>query len=87
MLKKKKLFNELAYEDFLSRYLLNHEEFRFHYKSYVINLCWGPNGTYEYNITENNKMVKTRDYTTPEEVIENFIFDNKKFKDIYWEFE
>lgn len=83
---KSKLVNELSYKDFLKRYLVNHEEFRFHYKEYIINLCWGKKGKYEYNIIHNKRVIVSKDYKSPSELLKNFSFENKSMMMIYKDF-
>lgn len=43
----------MNWNEFIERYLINHEEFRFKYKNYIIDLLYSSDGTkYAYYISE-----------------------------------
>lgn len=80
----KKLVEELSWDEFYFRYTEYHEEFCFWYKEYKINLCWGNNGTFAYNIVINKKILLVyEEFSTPYELLEKARFDNLTLKEIY----
>lgn len=79
-----KISDFISYKQFLEKYLVNHEEFQFYYKDRIINICYGKNGTFSYNIVRNYKVVFSIEFSTPQEVLENIEIDNIKFPEL-WE--
>ena len=91
----------MNWNEFIERYLINHEEFRFKYKNYVIDLLYSSDGTkYAYYISEyieketifskiknKNKYLKFDEFDSPQEVLEKFSFNNKSFEEIWNELE
>lgn len=78
-----KMSDIMTYDEFLERYLVNHEEFVFYYKNKIINLCWGRDGKFEYNIIENNFLIEEKEYNSPNELLENLEVDHIKFPDLW----
>ena len=91
----------MNWNEFIERYLINHEEFRFKYKNYIIDLLYSSGGTkYAYYISEyienetifskiknRNKYLKFDEFDSPQELLEKFSINNKSFKDIWNELE
>ena len=45
--------SNINWNEFIERYLINHEEFRFKYKNYIIDLLYSSDGTkYAYYISK-----------------------------------
>lgn len=80
---KNKLSDVMTYEEFLERYLINHEEFIFYYRNKVINICYGKTGTFSYNIIENNTMIFNKEFNSPEDLLKNMEIDNIKFPELW----
>jgi len=78
---------EIPWAEFYERYTENFEEFLFWYKEYKINLCYGKNGSFSYNISNGKKLLATEDFKTPNELLENAKFDGKLIKEIYIDLE
>ncbi len=91
----------MDWDEFVERYLINHEEFSFKYKNYIIDLLYSRDGTkFAYYISEyienesifsiiknRNKYLKYDEFDSPEELLEKFSLDQKKFKEIWNELE
>ena len=91
----------MNWNEFIERYLINHEEFRFKYKNYIIDLLYSGDGTkYVYYISEyienetifskmknRNKYLKFDKCDSPQELLEKFSINNKSFKEIWNELE
>ena len=89
----------MDWNEFIERYLINHEEFSLKYKNYVIDLLWSPNGKkYSYYIKEyvphqtlfsmiknRNKYLKYDEFDSPQELLEKFRIDNKSLEEIWSE--
>ena len=74
----------MNWNEFIERYLINHEEFRFKYKNYIIDLLYSSGGTkYAYYISEyienetifskiknRNKYLKFDEFDSPQELLE-----------------
>lgn len=87
----------MSWEEFLERYLKDHEEFTFKYHNYVINLLYAPKGEgFAYYIHEyvakqsffqflknRNKWLETNTYNSPEELLEHFRIEGKRFEEIW----
>ena len=78
-----KIQDVMSYEEFLEAYLINHEEFLFFYKNLEINLCYGSNGTFSYNICKNEKLIFEAEFNTPYELLENIQIDGYKFPELW----
>ena len=78
-----KISDIMTYEEFLERYLVNKEEFQFYYKNKVVNICYGRNGTFSFNIVENKTVILSKEYGTPSELLENIEIDNIKFPELW----
>lgn len=79
-----KIQDVMSYEEFLERYLVNHEEFIFYYKDYEINLCYGSNATFSYNISKDKKLIFEKEFITPDECLRNIRIDGVTFPRL-WE--
>lgn len=91
----------MDWDEFIERYLINHEEFQFQYKNYIIYFDYSGDGTkFAYYIKEyienesifskiknRNKCLKYDEFNSPEELLEKFSFDGKSFKEIWNEFD
>ena len=91
----------MNWDEFIERYLMNHEEFKFKYKNYIVELLYSSDGiNYAYYISEyienetifskfknRNKYLKFDEFNSPEELLEKFSFDKKSFKEIWNELE
>ena len=80
-----KLYLELSWDDFCDRYIINHEEFLFHYNDFEITLCWGNKSMFSYNVSHNGVVIDENEYTSPQELLEKAIFFGKRLQDIYEE--
>ena len=78
-----KLVEEMNWNEFYQRYTINHEEFKFIFNEMIINLCWGTNGTYSYNVYLNNKCIDRNEYASPSELLDKARFNGLKLKEIY----
>ena len=97
---QRKDFN-MNWNEFIERYVINHEEFRFKYKNYIIDLLYSSDGTkYAYYISEfiehetifskiknRNKYLKFDEFDSPQELLEKFSINNISFKEIWNELE
>lgn len=81
---REKLHIYLSWNEFLVRYLENYEEFLFHYKDNKINICYGKNGSFSFNIIRDNKKIIEKSFTSPQELINEFRLDGYSLKQI-WE--
>lgn len=91
----------MDWDEFIERYLIDHEEFWFKYKNYIIELTYSRDGTkYAYFISEyienetifskiknRNKYLKYDEFDSPQELLEKFKINNKSFKEIWDELE
>ena len=73
----------MNYEEFLERYLINREEFVFYYKDMEINICYGNNETFSYNICKNKKFIVKKEFISPRELVDNIEIDNIKFPELW----
>lgn len=91
----------MEWNEFIERYLINHEEFKFKYKKYIIDLLYSSDGKkiayyisdyiekdsiFDY-IKNRNKYLYYYEFDSPQELINNFIIDGKSFKEIWNELE
>ncbi len=79
----KKLHEEMSWNEFYERYTINYEEFVFSYKNYRINLCYGKEGSFSYNLVKNGKIIEQNEYSSPNKLLELARFDGLKFEEIY----
>lgn len=91
----------MNWNEFIERYLINHEEFRFKYKNYIIDLLYSSDGTkYAYYISEyirnetifskiknRNKYLKFDEFDSSQELLEKFSINNNSFQEIWNELE
>ena len=91
----------MDWNEFIERYLIDHEEFGFKYKKYIIELLYSSNGTkYAYYISEyiekesifskiknRNKYLKFEEFDSPQELLEKFRIDGNSLKEIWNELE
>lgn len=82
-MKKRMLHEEVSWEEFLERYLIHHEEFVFYYNNKEVNICWGENGLFSYNVTSGNKKLLEESFVTPQELLRNARFDGKLLEEIW----
>ena len=80
-----KLYLELPWEEFVDRYINNHEEFRFWYKEYEINLSYGLKGKFAYCIMINKKMIDYNEFNSPDKLLDNMLVDGKRLIQIWKE--
>ena len=80
---KVKISDVMTYEEFLERYLINKEEFIFYYNDIIINICYGSEGTFSYNIVKNDIRILERKFNTPQELLDNIEIDNIKFPELW----
>ena len=78
-----KISDIMNYDEFLERYLVNHEEFIFYYKDTEINICYGTNGTFSYNITKNRVLILKEDFSSPNELLEKIKIDGIEFPKLW----
>lgn len=78
-----KLSDIITYDEFLERYLTNKEEFQFYYKNKIVNICYGSNGTFSYNIVENNVVIVNKEFNTSKDLLDNMEIDNIKFPELW----
>ncbi len=79
-----KISDVMTYNEFLERYLVNHDEFLFYYKNKTINLCYGEAGKFTYNIVENNVLIEEKEYNSPNELLKDMEIDHIKFPDLWY---
>lgn len=91
----------MNWNEFIERYLINHEEFRFKYKNYIIDLLYSSDGAkYAYYISKyienetifskiknRNKYLKFDEFDSPQELLEKFSINNNSFQEIWNELE
>ena len=99
--KKQRRDSYMSWNEFIERYFINHEEFRFRYKNYTIHLFNSRGGTkYAYCICEHiedegvfgkiknkSKHLKSDEFDSPQELLEKFSIDNYSFNEIWNELE
>ncbi len=87
----------MDYKEFLHRFLINHEEFSFKYEDKIIDLLNGPNGIgfsyyfYQdieakplfYRIRHRNDYISTRNFASPQELLDAFKLDGKTLYDLW----
>lgn len=87
----------MDWNEFFERYTTNHEEFKFKYKEFVIDLLYSSDGKkFAYYIKEyikdetlwqyiknRNKYLESKVFDSPQELLNNFRIDGKSFKDIW----
>ncbi|MBQ8404114.1 MAG: hypothetical protein IJX55_06795 [Clostridia bacterium] len=78
-----KISDIMNYSEFLERYLVNQEEFIFYYKDIEINICYGINGTFSYNITKNRVLILKEDFNSPNELLEKIKIDGIEFPKLW----
>ncbi len=78
-----KISDIMTYEEFLERYLVNKEEFQFYYKNKIVNICYGPKGTFSYNVVESNAVILHKEFNTQKELLDNMEIDNMKFPQLW----
>ena len=80
---KIKISDIMTYKEFLERYLDNKEEFQFYYKNKTVNICYGSNGTFAYNVVENNVVILYKEFNTQKELLDNMEIDNIRFPELW----
>jgi len=80
---KIKISDVMTYEEFLERYLVNKEEFQFYYKNKIVNICYGPKGTFSYNVVESNVVILSKEFNTPKELLDNIEIENIRFPELW----
>lgn len=78
-----KISEVMSYEEFLERYLVNCEEFIFYYKDKEINLCYGPQGTFSYNVVKDNVLIYEENFSTRDELLNKMHIDNIRFPELW----
>lgn len=73
----------MSYEDFLKSYLINHEEFVFHCGDKEINVCYGENGSFSYNIIKDKIKILEKDYENPYELIKHIEIEGIHFPELW----
>lgn len=87
----------MDWNEFLERYLTNHEEFHLKYHNYKIDLLYSCNGEKfayyisHYNDNDNlfqriknrNRYLEFREFVSPYDLIEKFAINGKTLKDIW----
>lgn len=78
----------MAWEEFLERYVDNHEEFVFKYKNCRIELLYAPKGEgFSYYLIEDKKVVSNNTYQSPTELLNNFKIEGLSLKDVWYDLE
>lgn len=82
---KTKYCEDVSWEEFLDRYINNHEEFIFKYKEYTINICWGWDGEWKfsYNVFMGKTKVIEEKFDSPQELLINARIKGKTIEQIY----
>lgn len=84
---KSKYSEIFPYSEFLERYLIQYEEFLFFYKGKEINISYGPGdlALLAYGTKKSGYLCK--DYNSPQQFLQDPIFDGKKLEEIWDELE
>lgn len=91
----------MDWNEFVERYLTNHEEFCFKYHNYEIDLLYSCNGEkfayyislYDENdsliqrIRNRNNYIEFKEFVSPYELLKNFHINGRGLKDIWDELE
>ena len=77
-----KISDIMTYDEFLERYLINKEEFKFYYKNKIVNICYGEKGMFTYNIVENNVVILYKAFNSPKELLDNMECFRIKLNDL-----
>lgn len=78
----------MSWEEFIDRYINNFEEFVFKYNDYRIELLYGSQGNgFVYYLVQDKRVVDTKLYDSPNDLLEDFTVSGLKLKDIWEEIE
>ncbi len=91
----------MNWNEFLERYLINHEEFHLKYRDYEIDLLYSPDGerfayyisthsgneTWFQRVRNRNRYLEFEEFDTPNELLDNFTIFGNSLKDIWDELE
>lgn len=83
---KSKYSEIFPYSEFLERYVVQREEFLFYYKGKEINLSYGPDDLAELAYG-NRPNYFYKDYNSPQQFLQDPIFDGKTIEEIWDELE
>ncbi|ERJ11758.1 hypothetical protein [Haloplasma contractile] len=74
----------MEWQEFLDRYVNNHEEFVFKYKDIKIELLYAPKGDgFSVYLVKNKKVIDEKIYSLPQKLLSDFKINGKLIIDIW----